>query len=58
MDTVDISKINEYQAGLIEYAENNAKDFFADVKEKKMWTDESEASLKKAIEDFTNSFKS
>ena len=58
MDTVDISKINEYQTGLIEYAENNAKDFFADVKEKKMWTDESEASLKKAIEDFTNSFKS
>jgi hypothetical protein len=34
----------------------NAKDFYKDVIEKKMWTDESEESLKKAIADFKASF--
>jgi len=56
MDAVDIAKINEYQNGLTDYATKNAKDFYTDVKEKKMWTDESEISIKKAIEDFTKSF--
>ncbi len=55
-DDVPVEKIQEFQAGLIDYTEVNAKDFYKDVIEKKMWTDESEASLKKAITDFTITF--
>lgn len=57
LDEVPVEKIQEFQAGLIDYTEVNAKDFYKDVIEKKMWTDESEASLKKAITDFKASFK-
>lgn len=55
-DEVPLDKIKEFEKGLIDYTERNAKDFYKDVEEKKMWTDESEASLKKAIEDFKNTF--
>lgn len=55
-DEVPLDKIKEFEKGLVEYTERNAKDFYKDVEEKKMWTDESEASLKKAIEDFKNTF--
>ena len=56
LDTVPLEKIKEFEQGLADYTERNASDFYKDVTEKKMWTDESEASLKKAIEDFKNSF--
>jgi F-type H+-transporting ATPase subunit alpha len=56
LDDVDVNKIQEFQAGLIDYTERNAKDFYTDVMEKSMWTDASEASLKKAIEDYKTSF--
>lgn len=56
LDEVPVEKIKEFEAGLIDYTMRNAKDFYKDVTEKKMWTDESEASLKKAIEDFKNTF--
>jgi F-type H+-transporting ATPase subunit alpha len=57
LDDVPVEKIQAFQEGLIDYTEMNAKDFYKDVIEKKMWTDESEASLKKAIVDFKTSFK-
>ncbi len=56
MDTVPVDQIKKFEEELADYAEQNAKDFYADVAEKKMWTDESEASLKKAIEDFVKGF--
>lgn len=56
MDTVPVADIKRFEEELADYAEQNAKDFYADVAEKKMWTDESEASLKKAIEDFVKGF--
>lgn len=56
MDTVPVDQIKQFEEELADYAEQNAKDFFTDVTEKKMWTDESEASLKKAIEDFVKTF--
>lgn len=56
LDDVPVDKIKEFEAGLLDYTERNAKDFYADVIDKKMWTDESEASLKKAIEDYKMSF--
>ncbi len=55
-DEVPLDKIKDFEKGLIEYTERNAKDFYKDVEEKKMWTDESEVSLKKSIEDFKNTF--
>ena len=56
MDTVAIDKISEFEEALSDYTETHAKDFYKDVTEKKMWTDESEASLKKVIEDFVKTF--
>jgi F-type H+-transporting ATPase subunit alpha len=57
MDDVPIEKIKEFETGLIDYAENNAKIFFKEVIESKMWTDKGEEQLKKAIMDFKSSFK-
>lgn len=57
LDEVPVDRISEFQNSLIEYAQMNAKDFYNDVNEKKMWTDESEATLKKTITDFKNNFK-
>jgi F0F1-type ATP synthase alpha subunit len=57
MDTVPVEKIKEFEDALGDYTEVNAKDFYKDITEKKMWTDESEASLKSAIESFVKTFK-
>ncbi|MCF7834399.1 MAG: F0F1 ATP synthase subunit alpha [Candidatus Pacebacteria bacterium] len=56
MDDVPLERIKEFEQGLIEYAENNAKHFCKEVKEEKMWTDKGEEELKKAISDFKLSF--
>jgi F-type H+-transporting ATPase subunit alpha len=56
MDNIPLEKIKEFEEGLINYAENNAKKFIKEVVDAKMWTDAGEAELKKAIEDFKNSF--
>jgi len=58
MDSVPVAKIKEFEAGLIEFVEANAKEFIADVKEKKMWEDASEAKLKETIESFKSTFNS
>ena len=57
MDDVAIEKMKEFEAGLIEYSERNAKTFYKEVKESKMWTDKGEEELKRVIEDFKKSFK-
>ena len=54
MDDVPVNKIKEFEAGLTEYSEQNAKTFYKEVKEAKMWTDKGEVELKKVIEDFKN----
>jgi F-type H+-transporting ATPase subunit alpha len=56
MDDVPVAKIKEFEAGLIEYAEMNAKTFISQVREKKMWEDDGEAELKQAITDFKKGF--
>ena len=58
MDDIAIDRIKEFENGLIEYTENNAKEFYKDVTEKKMWSDESEETLKNAITDFKKGFNS
>ncbi|MFA7191740.1 MAG: F0F1 ATP synthase subunit alpha [Candidatus Paceibacterota bacterium] len=56
LDTVPVEKLKEFEAELLDYTEQNAKDFYSDVRNTKMWTDASEESLKKAIADFTAGF--
>jgi F-type H+-transporting ATPase subunit alpha len=56
MDNVPVDKIKQFEEELADYAEVNAKDFYADIEKSKMWTDESEATLKKVIEDFVKGF--
>ncbi len=56
MDDVPLDKIKEFEKGLIEYTEHNAKVFYKEVVEKKMWSDQGEAELKGAIENFKQSF--
>ncbi len=56
MDDVAVEKIKEFEAELIEYCERNAKVFYEEIKESKMWTEKGEAELKKVIVDFKSSF--
>jgi len=56
MDDVAIDKIKEFEQGLIEYSENNAKVFYKEIKESKMWTEKGEEQFKKAIADYKLSF--
>lgn len=57
MDDVSIDKIKEFEDGLISYTENNAKKFYKEIADTKMWTDAGEEELKKAIIEFKNNFK-
>ena len=57
IDEVKIDRVKDFEAGLVEYASINAKTFYKDVTETKMWTDAGEEELKKAIGDFVSSFK-
>ena len=56
MDDVPVEKIKEFEAGLIDYSERNAKVFYKEIVEFKMWTEKGEEQLKKAIADFKSSF--
>jgi F-type H+-transporting ATPase subunit alpha len=56
MDDVPVEKIKKFEQGLIDYTMRNAKTFYKEIAESKMWTDKGEAELKKAIEDFKGSF--
>ncbi len=56
MDDVPVEKIKEFEQGLIEYSERNAKVFYKEVTEKKMWSDAGEEELKKVIADFKAGF--
>ena len=57
LDTVPVAKIKEFEMGLIDYVEQNAKTFMKQVREKKMWEDDGEAELKQAIGDFKKGFE-
>lgn len=56
MDDIPVEKIKEFEQGLVEYSERNAKIFYKDTRETKMWTDKGEEELKKVITDFKSSF--
>lgn len=56
MDDIPLERVKAFEEGLIEYSEQNAKSFYKEVSEKKMWGDKGEEELKKAIEDFKKNF--
>jgi F-type H+-transporting ATPase subunit alpha len=56
MDEVPVDKIKEFEQGLVEYSERNAKVFYKQIAEKKMWDEKGEEELKKVIEDFKKNF--
>lgn len=56
MDDIPVEKIKDFENGLIDYSERNAKDFYKEIAESKMWTDKGEAELVKAIEDYKKTF--
>jgi len=56
MDDIAVDKIKEFEQGLTEYSERNAKVFYKQIAEKKMWDDKGEEELKKVIEDFKANF--
>jgi F-type H+-transporting ATPase subunit alpha len=56
MDDVAIDQIKSFEEGLIEYAKRNAKVFYKEVTDTKMWTDAGEEELKKVIGEFKQSF--
>jgi len=57
MDDVPVNKIKEFEQGLIDYTESNAKTFYKDVIETKMWSEAGEAEIKKVLGEFKTSFK-
>jgi F-type H+-transporting ATPase subunit alpha len=56
MDDVAVDKIKTFEEGLIEYTRRNAKTFYKEVIDTKMWTDAGEAELVKVMGDFKQSF--
>lgn len=58
MDDIPVDKIKEFERGLLEYSERNAKKFYSEIAESKMWTEAGEEDLRKAIQDFKSVFKS
>lgn len=56
MDKVEVEKIKEFEEGLIDYARQNAKTFYKEISDAKMWTDAGEEEIKKVIEEYVNSF--
>jgi len=56
MDDVPVEKIKEFEQKLIDYSEHNAKIFYKQVRELKMWDDKGEEELKRVIVDFKKNF--
>ncbi|MBC8479067.1 MAG: F0F1 ATP synthase subunit alpha, partial [FCB group bacterium] len=56
LDSVDEDRIGDFEAGLLEYMENTHKSILDDIVNTGMISDENDANLRKAIEDFKKGF--
>ncbi len=56
LDDIALDQIKAFEEGLTEYARRNAKTFYKEVIETKIWTDAGEQELIKTITDFKSSF--
>ena len=52
LDDVPVAQIKEFEKNLLEYTENNAKTFYKEIREQKMWTEAGEKELITAIQEF------
>lgn len=57
VDDVATDRMQEFEAGLTDYASTHAKKFMKEVTEKGMWSDDGEAEIKKVIEEYKGVFK-
>ncbi|MCX6754798.1 MAG: F0F1 ATP synthase subunit alpha [Candidatus Nomurabacteria bacterium] len=57
MDDIAVDSIKSFEEGLTEYARRNAKTFYKEVIDTKMWSDEGEAELVKTITEFKQSIQ-
>lgn len=56
MDDIEVKDIKDFEKGLVDYVDHNAKVFIKQILEKKMWEDDGEEELKQAILDFKSGF--
>ncbi len=56
LDTVPMTKIKEFEEGLIDYVESNAKQFLDEVTKDGMWSETGEELLKKVIREYITVF--
>jgi len=56
LDDIAIDKIKSFEEGITEYARRNAKTFYKEIIETKMWSDEGEQELIKVMNEFKQSF--
>ena len=52
MDDVPVNRIKEFEQELLDYADNNTKIFYKDIRDTKMWSDKGEEEIKKVIKEF------
>ncbi len=57
VDDIATDRMQEFEAGLSDYAETHAKKFLSEIREKGMWSDDGEAEIKKVIEEYKGVFK-
>lgn len=57
LDDIPLQKIKEFENGLLGYTENNAKTFYKEIREQKMWTETGEKELQNAIREFKSNFQ-
>lgn len=55
-DDIPLDKIKSFEEKLIEYTNRNAKNFYKEIYEEKMWSEKGEKELIETIEDFKKSF--
>ncbi len=57
LDTIPVEKVSEYEKQMISFVERKYPEVLAEIKEKKAISDELEAKIKKALEEFAGVFQ-
>ena len=55
-DSIEVSKVLEFEKGLLEFIETNYNDIFRDIKEQKLITPENETKLRTVIDEYIGKF--
>jgi len=57
MDEIPVNKIKDFENAMIDYADNNLKIFYKEIRESKMWSNKGEEELQQVLNDFKVSFQ-